>query len=229
MSATLGDFEIEADLLDPIETTTTNVGQQPKSARGTLDESIRSTLKRDVDNIHARLREVVYPHFPMGIWAGRETNSQIYKHNTDLWAPLVFVILNSLIMSNSQHSLFSSVFVLNWAVIAVIATHIKLIHTGESISWLAYVSMGGYCMFPLVLNSLLNVVCYPLLLRLFLSGAWELRVLYLVRIFSIILFSLWAYASICAVSRCQGFAERYPLGMCLFGLGILSMTLSSAH
>ena len=66
------------------------------SARGTLDESIVSTFKRDFHEINDKLKKVVYPHFPLGspsaqdqhVFQGTDpvsyTHLDVYKRQTIL-------------------------------------------------------------------------------------------------------------------------------------------------
>ena len=50
------------------------------SERGTLDESVYETLRRDISNINTTLKKVVYPHFPSGrLTSGRSPYRPVTK------------------------------------------------------------------------------------------------------------------------------------------------------
>lgn len=198
-------------------------GNSDLDVRGTLDEHVFTTLKRDLDEINGRLKQVVYPYFPTGSWTLFSNDDVTYKYTTDLWAPLLFTILQSVLLSRKTDLLFSNVFVLNWGVLTVMATHIKLIHVEEPVSWLTNVSIGGYCLFPLVVNSFLGTVVYPAVLGLLALGKWQLRSLYILRIVTFGLYFVWSYTAMCIVSSCEGIVERYPVALCYFILGCLSV------
>merc|ERR1712012_243233 len=66
------DTTIEPDFIEPEAPLAAsggvadNIGgtMQNSGSRGTLDETVLQTLKRDVVEINSRLKQVVYPHFP---------------------------------------------------------------------------------------------------------------------------------------------------------------------
>ena len=114
---------IEADAPMVAGAGSADEGFQDSASRGTLDETVLKTLKRDVVDINSRLKQVVYPHFPslLRCWCGglgaEDTGSSAadsdISANCDLWAPLAFIILYALFVSHAQ-SLFSSLFVSSW-------------------------------------------------------------------------------------------------------------------
>lgn len=63
---------IEADAPMVAGAGSADEGFQDSASRGTLDETVLKTLKRDVVDINSRLKQVVYPHFPslLRCWCG---------------------------------------------------------------------------------------------------------------------------------------------------------------
>ncbi|AAS53538.1 AFR167Wp [Eremothecium gossypii ATCC 10895] len=204
---------------DEIEADGSVRGAPRDTGRGTLDESAAATLVRDVRAMHARLRQAVYPALRSG-WQPVADGPP----ETDLWAPLVFVLAQAALLARGGGH-FYALFVVHWGVLALLAAHLKLMRVGEKRSWLVYVSACGYCLFPLVMASLLSRLGYPTLLLFFAAGPWRVRALYCLRLGGFLLSSLWAHASACAVASCVGFIECYPLALCLAGLSWLSVVV----
>ena len=99
-------------------------------SRGTLDETAAQTLKRDLHQINNRLKQVVYPHFPIrsaDTEGAPVLESSSNDRCTDLWAPLVFTLAYSVALSRASDR-FSGSFVFSWAVIIAMAVHLSLIH-----------------------------------------------------------------------------------------------------
>lgn len=196
--------------------------------RGTLDESIIKTLKRDIRDINARLRQVVYPHFFKGLPAdsqsqSEETNASIH---CDMWAPLTFVILYAISVSPSHaKTLFSSLFVTQWFILLVMALHLRLTKPYDKTSLISYISVSGYCLFPQVVNAVLSRLLLPLILKAAHNSPWCVRVLVLLRMLLLGICLLWSVASISAVTKSSNFIEVYPLALCFFGIGWLTVIL----
>lgn len=79
----------------------------------------------------------------------------------DLWGPLIFCLLLSLLLSMTASSeqktiVFSGVFALVWIGEAVVTMQIKLL--GGNISFFQSVCIIGYTLFPLVIAALLSAV-----------------------------------------------------------------------
>ncbi|CCC68627.1 hypothetical protein NCAS_0B05430 [Naumovozyma castellii] len=210
---------------NPFETTTNPV------KRGTLDEPVISTIKRDIFEINARLRQVVYPHFPTRTLissteppnGSTEVTSGDISVHCDLWAPLCFIILYALCVSHAK-SLFSSLFVSCWFILLVMALHLKLTKPFDNVSLISYVSLAGYCLFPQVINAALSQLLFPLAFKT-IKGAWGIRILTFLKIVCLVLCLMWSLASISLVTKSKGFVQVYPLGLCLLGLGWLSTIL----
>lgn len=212
---------IEPDFLDPepIEAHENYGITIPHSSRGTLDESIFSTFQRDYYEIHGKLRKVVFPNFPIG-----STDSHIEQvfQGTDLWAPLFFIILYSFFTSHG-HRHFSGYFLLSWLLIGVMATHLKLMKPHEHMSWMSYVSLSGYCLFPLMLESVMCSVLLPLLLKIPAINKHFISLVIVAKLASFALFTTWSVVSICRVSNSQMLVERYPLLLCLVTIGWITV------
>ena len=117
----------------------------------TLDEPVTTTIMRDLRQVATKLRYVLLP-------AGHHTETLKELRNWDLWGPLLLCLTLSILLSVSapvgQASLvFASVFVIVWAGAAVVTVNAQLL--GGSISFFQSVCVLGYCIFPLVLASLL--------------------------------------------------------------------------
>ncbi|KAL8934400.1 MAG: hypothetical protein Q9216_005933 [Gyalolechia sp. 2 TL-2023] len=87
----------------------------------------------------------------------------------DLWGPLIFCLLLSLLLSMTAASeqkttVFSGVFALIWIGEAVVTAQIKLL--GGNISFFQSVCIIGYTLFPLVVAALLSAVHLPMIARI---------------------------------------------------------------
>ncbi|SCW01083.1 LAFE_0D04698g1_1 [Lachancea fermentati] len=192
------------------------------SVRGTLDEPVSATLKRDIYEINGRLKQVVYPHFPFG--AGVAAEESEITASADLWAPLCFTILYALALSFGR-TLFSSLFVLSWASMLAMGLHLRATKPHAAVSLMSYVSGTGYCLFPQVINAVFSSVLFPLFVHVFPAVSWRLRILVLLRIITFVLCSAWSYKAACVVTCSNTSVERYPLALFLVGLGWLCVVL----
>lgn len=196
--------------------------------RGTLDESVMETLQRDLFEINSRLKQVVYPHFPASVIASIDdsTFATPVCHSSDLWAPLTFIILYSLIVSHAK-SLFSSLFITCWSILVVMALHLRLTKPHQPVSLISYVSESGYCLFPQVVQSLLTQIVIPMFLKVVLKGKthWQIRISAILELFLMAVCLLWSLSAISLVTNAKGYVQVYPLALCFFGLAWLSTTL----
>lgn len=120
-------------------------------AAPTLDEPVATTIMRDLRQVALKLRYVLLP-------AARQNDTLKELRNWDLWGPLLLCLVLSILLSLSapagQASLvFASVFVIVWAGAAVVTVNAQLL--GGQISFFQSVCVLGYCVFPLVLASVL--------------------------------------------------------------------------
>lgn len=199
----------------------------PILQRGTLDESIAKTFKRDIKEINVRLKQVVYPEFLIRKLGGSNdpdfTNASVH---CDLWAPLTFVILYAVSVSPAHaKTLFSSLFVTQWFVLLAMATHLRLTKPQEKTSLISYVSVSGYCLFPQVINAVISRLLLPLILRVMHNSAWCVRAIVVARILLMGTCLFWSVSSISMVTKSNNFIEIYPLALCFFGIGWLTVIL----
>ncbi|KAI1248571.1 hypothetical protein MGN70_009770 [Eutypa lata] len=88
--------------------------------------------------------------------------------NWDMWGPLIFCLLLSLLLSfrakdDQKDVVFSGVFAIVWIGEAVVTLQIKLL--GGNISFAQSVCIIGYTLFPLVLASMLSAIGIPVIAR----------------------------------------------------------------
>lgn len=213
---------------------------QARMARGTLDETVWQTLKRDMLDINTRLRQVVYPHFPTGRRllapgaAAGETDAAAAgaaAGGCDFWAPLAFVIVYALAVSRG-HALFSSLFVCCWFVLLAMALHLRLVKThagaagSRGVANLATnVSLAGYCIFPQTLVAVAAQLLLPLATAAARHAAWSVRLAASIRLALCLLGTLWSVSAVSLVTASSGFIEVFPLSLCLFALSWFTIAL----
>ncbi|CAR29893.1 hypothetical protein ZYGR_0AD05830 [Zygosaccharomyces rouxii] len=194
--------------------------------RGTLDESILKTFKRDIGDINSRLKQVVYPNFLIKRLDGSEQDFTNASIHCDLWAPLTFIILYAVSVSPAHaKTLFSSLFVSQWFVLLVMATHLRLTKPQAKTSLISYVSVSGYCLFPQVVNAVISRLLLPLILKVAHNSSWCIRALVLLRMLLMGICLFWSVSSISFVTKSNNFIEVYPLALCFFGIGWLTVIL----
>ncbi|CAK7269223.1 hypothetical protein SEPCBS119000_003460, partial [Sporothrix epigloea] len=98
----------------------------------------------------------------------RHSNMTPGLRDWDLWGPLVFCLLLSMLLSfnareKQRELVFSGVFAMVWIGEAVVTTQIKLL--GGNISFAQSVCIIGYTLFPLVLAALLSALRLPTVAR----------------------------------------------------------------
>ncbi|KAK3819899.1 MAG: Yip1 domain-containing protein [Benniella sp.] len=133
----------------------------------TLDEPVSETLLRDLRNVGAKLKQVLYPK-------GRK---DILK-DWDLWGPLLMCLTLSIVLSmrapqDQKITVFTWIFIIVWMGSAVVTVNAKLL--GGRVSFFQSVCVIGYCLFPLVLVSVISIVLPNIYIRLPLCGvafAW---------------------------------------------------------
>ncbi len=111
-------------------------------SKSTLDEPIKTTLKRDLLIIATKVKYVIIP---------KMTERKIEElYNWDLWGPLIFCFLYSIALStgnnNSETSIFVLVFVIFWIGGFIITFNEKFL--GAQIGICQVLSLLGYGMFP---------------------------------------------------------------------------------
>lgn len=111
-------------------------------SKSTLDEPIKTTLKRDLLIIATKVKYVIIP---------KMTERKIEElYNWDLWGPLIFCFLYSIALStgnnNSETSIFVLVFTIFWIGGFIITFNEKFL--GAQIGICQVLSLLGYGMFP---------------------------------------------------------------------------------
>lgn len=141
-------------------------------------------------------------------------DSNLKKLDWDLWGPLIFILVFSLILGylspkTNSSEVFSGVFALIWLTFAVIAINIQLL--GGTISFFSALSTQGYALFPLVISAAISI---------FVKWSFIRFIIYL-------LFVSWAiYAAtinlkVSGVLPGRVFLAIYPVGLVYATLGWL--------
>ncbi|CCH46753.1 putative membrane protein [Wickerhamomyces ciferrii] len=141
-------------------------------------------------------------------------DSNLKKLDWDLWGPLIFILIFSLILGylspkTNTSQVFSSVFALTWLTFAVIAINIQLL--GGTISFFSALSTQGYALFPLVISSIISI---------FIKWSFIRFIIYL-------LFVSWAIYAATINLKVSGvlpgriFLAIYPVGLVYATLGWL--------
>ncbi|EPE06055.1 yip1 domain-containing protein [Ophiostoma piceae UAMH 11346] len=144
----------------------------------------------------------------------RQSNMTPGLRDWDLWGPLVFCLLLSMLLSinaraDQRDLVFSGVFAMVWIGEAVVTLQIKLL--GGNISFAQSVCIIGYTLFPLVIAALLSALHLPTVARV---------PVYLVLI-------AWAMAAGVSILGGSGVVKNrvgiavYPLFVFYLGLGCL--------
>lgn len=144
----------------------------------------------------------------------RQSNMTPGLRDWDLWGPLVFCLLLSMLLSfnareKQRELVFSGVFAMIWIGEAVVTMQIKLL--GGNISFAQSVCIIGYTLFPLVLAALLSALRLPTVARV---------PVYLVLV-------AWAMAAGVSILGGSGVVKNrvgiavYPLFVFYLGLGCL--------
>lgn len=144
----------------------------------------------------------------------RQSNMTPGLRDWDLWGPLVFCLLLSMLLSfnaraDQRDLVFSGVFAMVWIGEAVVTLQIKLL--GGNISFSQSVCIIGYTLFPLVLAAMLSALHIPTVVRV---------PVYLVLI-------AWAMAAGVSILGGSGVVKNrvgiavYPLFVFYLGLGCL--------
>ena len=128
----------------------------------TLDEPVVETLKRDLLNIWQKIKQVLNP----------VTKQTGILKDWDWWGPLLFCLILSVRLSlgslDQGPEVFSMVFFIIWCGSGIVTLNSLLL--GNKISFYQSVCVLGYCIFPLVILSLLTLIL-PLFAKFILSGA----------------------------------------------------------
>mmetsp|Transcript_24656 Transcript_24656/g.40596 ORF Transcript_24656/g.40596 Transcript_24656/m.40596 type:complete len:210 (+) Transcript_24656:116-745(+) len=147
----------ESTSLKPAGVPSSSAPTQPTNVSGsavrqtTLDESVLTTISRDLKEIGTKLYLVLIPR--------KHSTNQL--RNWDLWGPLLLCMMLAIMLSveapHVQSALvFSAVFVIIWCGSGVVTINALLL--GGHISVFQSVCVLGYCIFPLNLACLLGII-----------------------------------------------------------------------
>lgn len=122
----------------------------------TLDEPVLTTITRDLKQVWEKLQVVLLP-------LGNDRHNSVLERlrDWDLWGPLLVCLFLSCLLSISAPAetaslVFAAVFVIVWFGAATVTINAQLL--GGTISFFQSVCILGYCVFPLALSALANVI-----------------------------------------------------------------------
>lgn len=186
----------------------------PAVKRGTLDESIMETLKKDLFDILERLKLTFAPLLGMNV-----TDDEIadLSRSCDMWAPLLFIIFYSLCVSHGK-SIFSTLFLFCWFVLLLMGLHLRLIEPTRKISLISYISLCGYSLSLQVLYSVVVQLVFPVITKVTRHSGVVIRILTVLQLLLLV-------GTIMASIKCSAFTTRSKGLVQLFPLGLLYLIL----
>ncbi|KAJ3090298.1 Yip1 member 6 [Quaeritorhiza haematococci] len=112
---------------------------------------------RDLRNIWAKLQQVLFPR----------GNKDILR-DWDLWGPLLLCLALSIRLSitapeNQSGNVFTGIFVIVWCGAGIVTLNSKLL--GGKLSFFQSVCVLGYCIFPLVIASMVSLFIPSVVVR----------------------------------------------------------------
>ncbi|TPX37443.1 hypothetical protein SmJEL517_g00746 [Synchytrium microbalum] len=115
----------------------------------TLDEPVSETLLRDLRAIRNKLMQVLIPR----------GNKDLLR-DWDLWGPLLLCLTLAIRLgitapADQSAIVFTSIFVIIWFGAAVVSVNSNLL--GGKVSFYQSICVLGYCIFPLVLTSIISL------------------------------------------------------------------------
>ena len=119
------------------------------SDKNTLDESISTTLLRDIRLIYYKLKHVINP-FSSNI------NRQKHIKEWDLWGPLLFITLLSCtlaIKSKDKSNIIAIIFAIFW--LGSLLVYLNATLLDSKIKLFPVICLLGYCLFPLNISAFL--------------------------------------------------------------------------
>ncbi|KAJ3186608.1 Yip1 member 6 [Gaertneriomyces sp. JEL0708] len=133
------------------------LGSMSGGVLDTLDEPVSQTIIRDLQSIWAKLKQVLVP---------TKDRKNILR-DWDLWGPLLLCLALSIRLSvrapaGQSPIVFTTVFVIVWCGAAVVTLNSKLL--GGKVSFFQSVCVLGYCIFPIVIASIIGLFT-PLIVR----------------------------------------------------------------
>ena len=126
--------------------------------QGTMDEPVLDTVRRDIRLIIGKFKIVLFFH-------KHYDNFENISKNWDLWGPFILCLSLSIILAtqagNDTGSVFSLMYILFWFGSGIVT--INLILLKGNVSFFQTVCVLGYCVFPLLLSSIICFVINQLL------------------------------------------------------------------
>ncbi|KAG4083295.1 Yip1-domain-containing protein [Neocallimastix lanati (nom. inval.)] len=127
-----------------------NANNNRKNIQDTLDEPVLDTLLRDLNNVWAKMKQVLMP-----------TGNQNLLKDWDLWGPLILCMTLAIRLSfsapeNQSAMVFTITFIIIWCGAAIITVNSKLL--GAKMSFFQSICILGYCIFPLTIVSLITLL-----------------------------------------------------------------------
>eukprot|EP00301_Raphidiophrys_heterophryoidea_P005517 c12306_g2_i1.p1 GENE.c12306_g2_i1~~c12306_g2_i1.p1 ORF type:complete len:209 (+),score=37.59 c12306_g2_i1:38-628(+) len=138
---------------------------QQSAPLSTLDEPISETLMRDVRMVATKLRHVMDP---------RSKTAVKQLRDWDLWGPLLLCLALSIVLSarapaDQTGLVFAAVFVVVWLGAAVVTVNAVLL--GGTVSFFQSVCVLGYCIFPLLLASIVCLLWGNMIFRFLVTSS----------------------------------------------------------
>ena len=142
------------------------------SNKNTLDESISTTLLRDIRLIYYKLKHVINPF-------SSNFNRQKHIREWDLWGPLIFITLLSCtlaIKSKDKSNIVVIIFSIFW--LGSLLVYLNATLLDSKIKFFPVLCLLGYCLFPLNISafilSISNFYEFIRFLLVLLTCAWSL-------------------------------------------------------
>ena len=142
------------------------------SNKNTLDESISTTLLRDIRLIYYKLKHVINPF-------SSNFNRQKHIREWDLWGPLLFITLLSCtlaIKSKDKSNIVVIIFSIFW--LGSLLVYLNATLLDSKIKFFPVLCLLGYCLFPLNISafilSITNFYEFIRFLLVLLTCAWAL-------------------------------------------------------
>ena len=140
-----------------------------------LNESIMTSLMRDLNRVYAKLKIVALPV------ASEAKNKELKQW--DLWGPFIICLLLGTILcfttKKNSGLVFSMIFIIMWVGAIIITMNSSLL--GGKLTLMQCICLLGYCTFPSVVASFINRVALksiPSLIKLiivFISFVWSTK------------------------------------------------------
>ena len=140
-----------------------------------LNESIMTSLMRDLNRVYAKLKIVALP-------VTSEAKNKELKQ-WDLWGPFIICLLLGTILcfttKKNSGLVFSMIFIIMWVGAIIITMNSSLL--GGKLTLMQCICLLGYCTFPSVVASFINRVALksiPSLIKLiivFISFVWSTK------------------------------------------------------